>query len=87
VTRASPPAAGPPRLFAYGSLAPGRPDGHVLADVAGTWEPATLRGDLVQDGWGAARGYPALVLHQDTTHVVSGMPLTSDVLEEAWGTL
>ncbi|MGH3347194.1 MAG: gamma-glutamylcyclotransferase family protein, partial [Nocardioides sp.] len=52
----------PPRLFAYGSLAPGRPNAHILDDLAGTWEPATTTGHLVHDDWGAALGYPALVL-------------------------
>jgi gamma-glutamylcyclotransferase (GGCT)/AIG2-like uncharacterized protein YtfP len=28
------------RLFVYGTLAPGRPNEHVLADLGGTWEPA-----------------------------------------------
>jgi gamma-glutamylcyclotransferase (GGCT)/AIG2-like uncharacterized protein YtfP len=78
---------GPPRLFVYGTLAPGRPNGHILANVSGTWEPATLKADLVQDGWGAALGYPALVLHKDATEVVSGLLLTSDALEEQWENL
>ena len=49
------------RLFVYGTLAPGRPNAHVLADVPGTWESATVRGTLVQDGWGAAAGYPGIL--------------------------
>ena len=28
------------RLFVYGTLAPGRANAHVLADIPGTWEPA-----------------------------------------------
>ena len=32
------------RLFVYGTLAPGRPNEHVLADVPGEWEPATVMG-------------------------------------------
>ncbi len=31
------------RLFIYGTLAPGRPNEHVLAEVPGAWEPATVR--------------------------------------------
>lgn len=50
------------RLFVYGTLAPGRPNEHVLADVEGTWEPATVKGTLLQEGWGAAAGYPGIVL-------------------------
>ena len=34
------------RLFVHGTLASGRPNKHVLAHVDGTWEQATVRGDL-----------------------------------------
>ena len=44
------------RLFVYGTLAPGRPKEHVLAEVSGTWEPATVRGKLLQGGWVAELG-------------------------------
>ena len=50
------------RLFVYGTLAPGRPNDHVLADVPGRWEPATVTGSLRAEGWGAAVGYPGIVL-------------------------
>ena len=52
----------PDRLFVYGTLAPGRSNAHVLATVPGTWEPATVRGTLFPEGWGAALGYPGIVL-------------------------
>lgn len=41
------------RLFVYGTLAPGRPNEHVLANLPGEWEPATVNGRLLQAGWGA----------------------------------
>jgi gamma-glutamylcyclotransferase (GGCT)/AIG2-like uncharacterized protein YtfP len=41
------------RLFVYGTLAPGRPNEHMLAEVDGEWETATVRGRLVPEGWGA----------------------------------
>jgi gamma-glutamylcyclotransferase (GGCT)/AIG2-like uncharacterized protein YtfP len=50
------------RLFIYGTLAPGRPNEHVLADVPGTWERATVRGKLLDEGWGAEVGYPGIAL-------------------------
>ena len=78
---------GPPRLFAYGTLAPGGPNEHVLADVSGTWQPATLTGRLVQDGWGAVLGYPALALDPDATDRVDGMLLTSAALQDHWDRL
>lgn len=39
------------RLFVYDTLAPGRPNAHVLAEVGGQWEEGTVRGDLVERGW------------------------------------
>lgn len=50
------------RLVTYGSLGPGRPNHHRLSHIEGTWTQGTVRGRLVQRGWGAAMGYPALVL-------------------------
>jgi len=44
------------RLFVYGTLAPGRPNEHILADVPGSWEPARVTGTLREEGWGAAMG-------------------------------
>jgi len=52
------------RLFVYGTLAPGRANEHILADVPGQWEPASVSGRLLEQGWGAAVGYPGLVLDQ-----------------------
>ena len=73
-------------LFVYGTLAPGRPNEHVLADVPGSWEPATVRGELVDRGWGAAVGFPALVLRERGPEV-SGFLFASDALVEQWALL
>ena len=43
------------RLVAYGTLRPGQPNQHVLADCRGTWVPATVTGEL-----GTWHGYPIL---------------------------
>ena len=48
------------RLFIYGTLQPGGPNEHVLADIGGEWEPAVIKGQLVKKGWGARMGYPGL---------------------------
>jgi len=71
------------RLFVYGTLAPGRPNEHVLAEVPGTWEAGTVRGDLLARGWGAASGFPALVLRDDADPV-TGFVLTSASLDAEW---
>jgi gamma-glutamylcyclotransferase (GGCT)/AIG2-like uncharacterized protein YtfP len=71
------------RLFVYGTLAPGRPNEHVLADVAGTWQPAQVNGHLLEQGWGAAVGFPAMVLDEHGPEV-DGYLLSSDALDRAW---
>ena len=71
------------RLFVYGTLAPGRPNQHVLAGVPGTWEPATVRGELLPEGWGAAAGFPAIVLGDDGPEV-EGLLFSSDELDVHW---
>jgi gamma-glutamylcyclotransferase (GGCT)/AIG2-like uncharacterized protein YtfP len=50
------------RLATYGTLAPGRVNHHQLAGLKGKWQKGTVRGRLVDAGWGAALGYPGLVL-------------------------
>jgi gamma-glutamylcyclotransferase (GGCT)/AIG2-like uncharacterized protein YtfP len=50
------------RLATYGTLAPGRPNHHQLAALTGRWLRGRLRGRLVEVGWGAALGFPGLVL-------------------------
>jgi gamma-glutamylcyclotransferase (GGCT)/AIG2-like uncharacterized protein YtfP len=53
-------------LATYGTLAPGRSNHHQLSDLRGEWSIGTVRGKLVDTGWGAALGYPALVLDADS---------------------
>ena len=50
------------RFAPYGTLAPGRVNHHQLAGLKGRWQQGTVRGRLVDAGWGAALGYPGLVL-------------------------
>jgi gamma-glutamylcyclotransferase (GGCT)/AIG2-like uncharacterized protein YtfP len=71
------------RLFVYGTLAPGKPNAHVLAQVPGTWAPACVRGTLHQEGWGAAAGYPGIVLDA-LGDEVQGLVFSSDALPEHW---
>ena len=71
------------RLFVYGTLAPGRSNAHLLADVPGTWEPATAIGTLVPEGWGAAAGYPGIIL-DDRGSTVAGFLFSSETLAAHW---
>jgi len=74
------------RLFVYGSLAPGRANAHVLADVPGTWAPATVRGTRIERGWGAAIGFPGIVLSAEGDEV-HGFVFSSPDLASHWARL
>lgn len=71
------------RLFVYGTLAPGKPNEHILADLPGTWQPATVVGKLFPEGWGAAMGYPGIVL-DDGGDEVAGLLFSSENLPAHW---
>lgn len=71
------------RLFIYGSLQPGGPNERVLAGIEGEWERAVIKGKLVEDGWGADLGYPALVI-DDQGDEIAGYVFTSERLSAAW---
>jgi gamma-glutamylcyclotransferase (GGCT)/AIG2-like uncharacterized protein YtfP len=74
------------RLFVYGTLAPGRPNHHVLGGIPGTWEAAVLRGRLYDEGWGAALGSPGIVPSPDG-EAVEGFVLSSPSLDQHWDML
>lgn len=74
------------RLFVYGSLAPGRANAHMLAKVPGTWETATVRGTLRHEGWGAAIGYPGIVIDERGDEV-AGFVFSSEELSAHWAQL
>ncbi len=74
------------RLFVYGSLAPGRPNAHVLAEVPGSWEPASVKGRLRAEGWGAAMGFPGLDL-DERGEVIDGLVFSSEQLAAHWRAL
>jgi gamma-glutamylcyclotransferase (GGCT)/AIG2-like uncharacterized protein YtfP len=57
------------RLATYGTLAPGRQNHNQLSDLAGSWLVGHVRGSLVEAGWGAKLGYPALVLDPDGARI------------------
>lgn len=50
------------RLATYGTLAPGRQNHGQLSELPGRWLVGHVRGSLVDAGWGAELGFPALVL-------------------------
>lgn len=76
----------PPRLFVYGTLAPGRSNERVLADLEGTWTPAQVRGHFVEQGSGAALGHPGLT-PDETAPWVDGLLFESADLPDHWSRL
>lgn len=78
-------------LFVYGTLAPGQPNEHILAPLAGCWRNASVSGALLDEGWGAEMGYPGLLLTQSQAsgsehaeQVVEGQVFSSDALPQHW---
>ena len=80
------PAGAERRLAVYGSLAPGRSNHGQLAGLAGDWRDGTVRGRLVESGWGAAEGYPGL-RPDPAGPVVAVQLFTSDDLPAHWARL
>jgi gamma-glutamylcyclotransferase (GGCT)/AIG2-like uncharacterized protein YtfP len=74
------------RLAVYGSLAPGRPNHHQLAVLRGEWRTGKVRGRLVEQGWGAALGYPGLVLDNEGEDLAVQLFESQD-LPEHWARL
>ena len=71
------------RLAVYGSLAPGRPNHHQLAALRGEWRAGRVRGRLVEQGWGAAMGYPGLVPDKEGDEIAVQLFESPD-LPEHW---
>lgn len=74
------------RLAVYGSLGPGEENHGLVEDLAGEWEEGGVRGHLVEEGWGASMGYPALRWDPEGPAVPVHL-LTSDDLPGAWDRL
>lgn len=71
------------KLFVYGSLQPGGANAHVLAHLGGNWTAGSVRGTLVDGGWGSSLGYPGLI-PEASGETVDGQVLTSAALAEFW---
>ena len=74
------------RLFVYGTLAPGRSNEHLLEEIGGSWQKASVRGTLSPEGCGATFGYPVIVLDRFGDEV-DGFLFSSDKLSEHWAKL
>ena len=74
------------KLFVYGTLQPGGANEHILGTLDGTWEVASVRGRLLDEGWGASLGCPGLVL-DERAPAVPGYLFTSRELSSRWAEL
>jgi gamma-glutamylcyclotransferase (GGCT)/AIG2-like uncharacterized protein YtfP len=57
------------RLATYGSLAPGRVNHFQLDGLNGRWTAGHVKGTLIDRGWGAGLGYPAIILDPNGSSV------------------
>jgi gamma-glutamylcyclotransferase (GGCT)/AIG2-like uncharacterized protein YtfP len=74
------------RLAVYGTLAPGRSNHHQLSGLSGRWIDGTVRGQLLQQGWGADVGYPGIVLDPEGPTVAVQLFESAD-LQHHWARL
>ncbi len=74
------------KLFVYGTLSPGCPNEHILNNIGGSWEKASITGTLHEEGWGSAMGYPGIKLDKNDGKV-KGFLFNSDKIEEHWAEL
>ena len=49
------------RLATYGTLAPGEVNNNQMKGMAGVWSKGTMRGRLINSGWGINHGFPGLI--------------------------
>src|SRR5215216_4369161 len=70
-------------LAVYGTLAPGKPNHHVVAPLGGEWTDGLIEGDLIQSGWGADLGYPGF-RPREGGEAVAVQVLRAPLLASAW---
>jgi gamma-glutamylcyclotransferase (GGCT)/AIG2-like uncharacterized protein YtfP len=73
-------------LAVYGTLAPGQANHHQLEALAGRWSAGFVHGHLHHAGWGAALGFPGLVLDDDGAQLPVQL-FESEDLSAHWGRL
>ena len=67
------------KLAIYGTLAPGEVNHSQIAGIPGDWIDGFVRGDLLQTGWGAEHGFPALAWRPDGARVATKLFIASDL--------
>lgn len=74
------------KLFIYGTLGPGQPNEYLMTDIGGTWTPASTKGTLLKEGWGADLGYPGII-PDEAAGIVRGHLFQSENLQHHWNRL
>ena len=74
------------RLAVYGTLAPDRINHHQISALTGNWQRGTVKGTLLSSGWGAALGFPGLILDPLGPSVVVDLFESKD-LPQHWARL
>jgi gamma-glutamylcyclotransferase (GGCT)/AIG2-like uncharacterized protein YtfP len=57
-----------------------------MEDIPGSWQAATLRGRLLEEGWGATMGCPGIVPADDGDEI-KGFVFSSEHLADHWSRL
>ena len=70
-------------LIVYGSMAPEGPNHGLISHLEGEWREGWVTGELMERGWGAAMGYPALRWCPEGGEVRARL-LVSSELPEYW---
>jgi gamma-glutamylcyclotransferase (GGCT)/AIG2-like uncharacterized protein YtfP len=71
------------RLAVYGSLQPGGENHSIIEHLKGTWHGGFVRGKLLNSGWGAPMGYPAMRWDPTADRIPVNLFDSSD-LESHW---
>ncbi|MEO6550519.1 MAG: gamma-glutamylcyclotransferase [Ferruginibacter sp.] len=75
-------------LIIYGTLAPGKPNHHLVEHIKGKWQHGIVRGKLMKEGWGTIIGYDGFVhTSLEEQEEIPAFILSSDELIANWPTL
>ena len=71
------------QLFVYGTLCPNRENAHILGEMKGDWEKASVHGTVHILDWGPDMGLPALVLNEQDSQI-EGYLFSAEKLQQNW---
>jgi gamma-glutamylcyclotransferase (GGCT)/AIG2-like uncharacterized protein YtfP len=75
-------------LVVYGTLAPGKPNHHIVEHIQGTWQKGIIKGELSNKGWAAENGYLGFCHTSPTNEKsIEAHILTSTELPQNWSML